>query len=85
MFAEPSTAQARSESGQCPGTSPLSVADIDEVAAGIARAPLQLKLSDEQIATGVVYSSAGMGIQGRGIRPGQDPLRRPVSRYRGAA
>jgi hypothetical protein len=42
------------------------VADIDEVAAGMARAPLQSKLSDEQIATGVVYSSAGMGIHGRG-------------------
>jgi hypothetical protein len=32
----------------------------------MARAPLQSKLSNEQIATGVVYSSAGMGIHGRG-------------------
>jgi hypothetical protein len=42
------------------------VADIDEVAAGMARAPLQSKLSNEQTATGVVYSSAGMGIHGLG-------------------
>jgi threonine dehydratase len=91
VFAELSTAQARSESGQSPGTSPLSAADIDEVAARIARVvartPLQfserlsevlVKLSDEQIAAGMVYSSAGdqaqgfamacrsMGIHGRG-------------------